>query len=188
MTHLEDREIIDLFFERSEQAIRELDKKYGKAVKKTAENILCERQNAEECVNDAYLGVWSSIPPQRPDSLGAYVCRIARNQAVSRLRSETAAKRNSGFDLVLDELADCIPSAADVEAEIEGKELAQAVNRFLSTLAYDDRFLFVRRYFFADSIKDIAAEMGRKENRLSVRLFRLREKLRKTLVKEGLLV
>lgn len=188
MTHLEDCEIIDLFFERSEQAIRELDKKYGRAVKKTAENILREQQDAEECVNDAYLGVWSSIPPRRPDSLGAYVCRIARNQAVSRLRSETAAKRNSGFDLVLDELADCIPSAADVEAEIEGKELAQAVSRFLSTLPYDDRFLFVRRYFFADSIKDIAAETGRKENRLSVRLFRLREKLRKTLVKEGLLV
>ena len=188
MTHLEDSMIIDLFFERSEQAVAELEQKYGAAVRKAAGNLLRDRLDVEECANDTYLSVWNSIPPQRPGCLGAYVCRIARNQAVSRLRSETAAKRNSGFDLVLDELADCIPSAADVEAEIEGKELAQAVNRFLSTLAYDDRFLFVRRYFFADSIKDIAAEMGRKENRLSVRLFRLREKLRKTLVKEGLLV
>ena len=185
---MEDTQIIDLYFARDERAIEETDAKYGRFCLTLAKNILTLPSDAEECVNDAYLGVWSSIPPQRPDSLGAYVCRIARNQAVSRLRSETAAKRNSGFDLVLDELADCIPSAADVEAEIEGKELAQAVNRFLSTLAYDDRFLFVRRYFFADSIKDIAAEMGRKENRLSVRLFRLREKLRKTLVKEGLLV
>ena len=109
MTHLEDREIIDLFFERSERAIRELDSKYGKAVKAIAGNVLRDRQDAEECVNDAYLGVWSSIPPQRPDSLGSYVCRIARNQAISRLRSNTAAKRNDGFDLVLDELEECIP-------------------------------------------------------------------------------
>ena len=188
MTHLEDREIIDLFFERSEQAIRELDRKYGGAVRKTAQNILRERQDAEECVNDAYLGVWSSIPPQRPDSLGSYVCRIARNQAVSLLRSLTAEKRNGSFDLVLDELAECIPSSADVEAEIEGKELARAVNRFLASLGYDDRFLFIRRYFYADSVKAIAAAMGRRENQLSVRLFRLREKLRKTLIKEGLLV
>ncbi len=188
MTHLEDREIIDLFFERSEQAIRELDRKYGRAVKKTAENILRDSQDAEECVNDAYLGVWSSIPPQRPDSLGGYVCRIVRNRAVSRLRAASAAKRSGGFDLVLDELAECIPSGVDVEAEIEGKELARAVDRFLAALDYDDRFLFVRRYWYADPVKDIAAAMGRKENQLSVRLFRLREKLRKTLVKEGLLV
>ena len=188
MTHLEDCEIIELFFERSEQAIREMDRKYGKAVNKTVQNILRERQDAEECVNDAYLGVWSSIPPQRPDSLGSYVCRIARNQAVSRLRCLTAEKRRSDFDLVLDELAECVPSAADVEAEIAGKELARSVDRFLASLAYDDRFLFVRRYWYADSVKEIAAAMGQKENRLSVRLFRLREKLRKTLVKEGLLV
>ena len=117
MTHLEDCRIIELFFERSEQAVRELDRKYGKAVKILAQNILHDGQDAEECVNDAYLGVWSSIPPQRPDSLGTYVCRIARNQAVSRLRARSAAKRSGGFDLVLDELEECIPSGADVEAE-----------------------------------------------------------------------
>lgn len=188
MTHLEDREIIDLFFERSEQAIRELDKRYGRAVKKTVGNILRDSQDAEECVNDAYLGVWSSIPPQRPEHLGGFVCRIARNRAVSRLRSEKAAKRNRGFDLVLDELAEIIPSGADPETELEAKELARAVDRFLSTLDYDDRFLFLRRYFYADSVRDIAAATGRKENQLSVRLFRLREKLRKNLIKEGLLV
>ncbi len=188
MTHLEDREIIDLFFERSEQAIRELDRKYGVAVKKTARNILREERDAEECVNDAYLAVWSSIPPQRPDSLGGYVCRIVRNRAVSRLRAASALKRGEAVALVLDELEECIPSGADVDAEIEGKELSLAVDRFLSALDYDDRFLFVRRYFYADSVKDIAAAMGQRENRLSVRLFRLREKLRKTLVKEGLLV
>ena len=164
MTHLEDCRIIELFFERSEQAVRELDRKYGKAVKILAQNILHDGQDAEECVNDAYLGVWSS------------------------LRARSAAKRSGGFDLVLDELEECIPSGADVEAEIEGKELARAVDRFLATLDYDDRFLFVRRYWYADSIHEISAATGQKENRLSVRLFRLREKLRNTLIKEGLLV
>jgi len=188
VTHLEDREIIDLFFERSEQAIRELDEKYGCAVRKIAGNLLRDRLDAEECANDAYLSVWSSIPPQRPDNLGGYVCRIARNQAVSRLRATSAAKRNSRFDLVLDELEECIPSRADVEAEIEAAELSRSVDRFLAALCYDDRFLFVRRYWYADSVKEIAAATGQKENRVSVRLFRLREKLRKTLVKEGLLV
>ena len=183
-----DAEIIELYFRRDERAIQETMDRFHHYLMKIALQIVGDRQDAEECVNDAYLGVWSSIPPQRPDSLGSYVCRIARNQAISRLRSNTAAKRNEGFDLVLDELEECIPSGISVEAELEGKELARAVDRFLATLDYDDRFLFVRRYFFADSVKQIAAAMGRRENQLSVRLFRLREKLRKTLVKEGLLV
>ena len=187
MTLLEDSAILDLFFERSERAIEELDKKYGAAVRKTTANILSDRQDAEECVNDAYLGVWNSIPPHRPESLVSYVCRIARNRAVSRLRSETAAKRNEGFDLVLDEMEEFIPSGADVEAEVAAKELSAAVDRFLSGLPYDDRFIFVRRYWYADSVKDIAKAMSSRENRISVRLFRLREKLRITLQKEGLL-
>ena len=188
MTHLDDHAIIDLFFERSEQAIAELDKRYGVAVRKTAANILQNRQDVEECANDAYLGVWNSIPPHRPDSLAAYVCRISRNLAVSRLRSETAAKRKNGFDLVLDELEAFLPSSMNVEEEREAKELAERINRFLETLPYADRYLFVRRYWFADSVKDIAAAAGQRESRVSLRLFRLREKLRKTLEKEGLLV
>lgn len=185
---MEDSEIIGLFFERSEQAVGELDKKYGAAVKKTAANLLRDRLDVEECANDTYLRVWSNIPPQRPDFLGSYVCRIARNLAVSKLRSSAAAKRNSGFDLVLEELEECIPSRVDVETEYEAKELAEAINRFLASLGYDDRFLFVRRYWYADSVREIAAVMQLPVNRISVRLFRLREKLRKTLQKEGLLV
>ena len=188
MTHLEDSIIIDLFFARKEQAIEELNKKHGSAVRKTAANILRDRQDAEECVNDTYLGVWNSIPPQRPNPLISFVCRIARNLAVSRLRRETAAKRNNGFDLVLDELEEFLPSRMNVEADYESKELVSAINRFLSELDYDDRFIFIRRYWFADSIKDIAAAMHSRENRVSVRLFRLREKLRNTLKKEGFLV
>ena len=170
---MEDSKILDLFFERSEQAIRELDQTYGAAVKKTAGNLLRDPQDVEECVNDAYLGVWNSIPPQRPDPLVSYVCRIVRNLAVSRLRSETAAKRNSSLDLVLEEL--------------EAKELARAIDRFLAALSYPDRYLFIRRYWFADPVSEIAVQTGLRENRISVRLFRLREKLWKHLQKEGLL-
>ena len=188
MTHLEDSQIIDLFFERSEQAIDELDRKHGRAVKKTVNNLLHNREDAEECVNDTYLGVWNSIPPHRPDILIAYVCRIARNLAVSRIRSSSAAKRSLGFDLVLDELEDFIPADVDLEADCEARELLERIDRFLLSLDYDDRFLFVRRYWYADSVKDIAAMMHTRENRVSVRLFRLRDKLRNTLQKEGLLV
>ena len=185
---MEDSQIIDLFFERSEQAVEELDRKYGKTVRKTAANLLQNVQDAEECVNDAYLGVWNSIPPHRPESLVSFVCRISRNLAVSRLRRDTAVKRNSSLDLVLEELEDFVPSGMNVEADYEAKELANAVNRFLSTLDYDDRFLFVRRYFYADSVRDIAEQMHVRDSRVSARLFRLREKLRKNLKKEGLLV
>lgn len=185
MTHLEDSRIIDLFFARAEQAIEELDKKHGAAVRKTTANILADRRDVEECVNDTYLGCWNEMPPQRPDPLISFVCRIARNLAVSRLRRETAAKRNAGFDLVLDELEEFLPSRINVEADYETKELVAAINRFLSGLDYDDRFLFVRRYWFADSVKDIADAMNNRENRVSVRLFRLRGKLRNLLKKES---
>jgi RNA polymerase sigma-70 factor (ECF subfamily) len=157
-------------------------------VRRTAANLLRDRLDAEECVNDTWLGVWNSIPPQRPNPLVSYVCRIARNLAVKRWRAETAAKRNGEYDLVLDELAECIPSGMDVESELERRELTGAINRFLDTLGYEDRFLFVRRYWYADSVADIAAATHGSVNRTSVRLFRLREKLRKSLQKEGLTV
>ena len=187
MRLVEDSQIIDLFFERSEQAIGELASKYGAAVSRIATNLLGDRLDAEECVNDAYLGVWNSIPPHRPEPLAAYVCRIARNLAVSRLRSKTAQKRGSGVDLVLDELSEVLPASTDVEAELEAKELAEAVDRFLSKLPYDDRYLFVRRYWYADDLKQIAGGMRIQERQVSQRLFRLRERLRKSMKKEGLL-
>ena len=187
MTHLEDSEIIALFFERSEQAIAELERKYGAAVRKTAANILSSRQDVEECANDAYLGAWNTIPPQRPEHLISYVCRIARNIATSRFRGNTAKKRNSQYDLALDELEECIPSAVRVETDYEAKELSRAISRFLDTIEYEDRFCFVRRYWYADSVSDIAAATRLDRHRISVRLFRTREKLVQYLEKEGLL-
>ena len=182
---MDDNKIIDLFFARSEQAIGELDKAHGPAVRKTAANILYSTLDIEETVDDAYMGCWTKIPPARPAPLVSYVCRIARNIAISRVRSETAAKRNSGFDLVLDEIEEFVPSGMDVESELEAKELAASINRFLASLDYDDRYIFIRRFWYADSVKDIAVAMSCRENRVSVRLTRLRKKLRSTLEKEG---
>lgn len=183
-----DSEIIDLFFERSEQAITELAQKHGGAVSRVARNILGDRQDAEECVNDTWLGAWNSIPPQRPDPLRTYVCRIARNLATKRYHAERAQKRNSQYDLALEELAECIPDSGTVESVYAAQELAESINRFLDTLSYEDKFLFMRRYWYADSLTDIAAMAGMRYSAVSVRLHRTKEKLKKQLEKEGLLV
>ncbi len=185
---MEDSQIISLFFERSEQAIEELDRKHGPAVKRAAANILNDRLDVEECVSDTYLRTWNSIPPQAPDPLASYVCRIAHNLAIDRYHANTAQKRSGKYELVLDEIEECIPSGVSVETELEAKELGASINRFLGTLSRDDRFLFVRRYWYADPVRELAALTHSSPNRVSVRLFRLREKLRKTLTKEGLLV
>ena len=188
MTRLEDSLIIGLFFERREQALEELDNKYGHAVKKTASNILSDRLDVEECVNDTYLGCWNSIPPQNPNPLVSYVCRIARNLAVNRYHANRAEKRSGNYDLILEELEESIPSHMDVESETEAKELTAAVNRFLTGLRREDRVLFVRRYFYADRVSELAEQTGDSANRISVRLFRLRGRLKKALAKEGYLV
>ncbi|MGM9614071.1 MAG: RNA polymerase sigma factor [Oscillospiraceae bacterium] len=184
---MEDSAIISLFFERSEQAIEELNRKYGAAVKKTAANILDDRLDVEECVSDTYLRVWNSIPPHAPHSLAGYVCKIARNLAVNRYHANRAEKRSGNYALVLDEMEECIPSGAGVETDYEAKELASAINRFLAALEPKDRFLFVRRYWYADTVAELAALTNISANRISVRLFRLRRKLRITLMKEGFL-
>ncbi len=185
---MDDDRIIALFFERSELAIKELDCKYGSAAKKTAGNILYNRLDVEECLNDTYLRVWNSIPPHHPASLAGYVCRIARNLAVNRYHANRAQKRNGNYDLILDEMLECIPSKVNIETEYEAKELGAAINRFISTLKQEDRILFVRRYWYADPITDLAFRLNSSTNRISVRLFRLRNKLRSTLEREGFLV
>ena len=183
-----DAQIIDLFFERSEQAIEELAKKHGGAVSRVAYNILGNSRDTEECVNDTWLGTWNAIPPERPAPLRSFVCRIARNLATKRYHANTAEKRNSQYDLALDELAACIPDRNNVEDAYGAKELAAAIDRFLDTLAYADKFLFMRRYWYADSLADIAAMSGLRYKTVSVRLTRIKAKLKHYLMKEGLLV
>ena len=183
---LKDHEIIDLFFERSEQAITELICKYGAAMKRVASNILHDTQDIEECMSDTYLHIWNRIPPTKPQYLGAYVCRIARNVCLKRYHSDTAQKRNSHYAVALDELEATIPALSTVETEYDAKELTGYLNRFLRGLSREDRYLFLRRYWYGDGITEIAGKLGITPHTASVRLFRLRKKLLTLLQKEGL--
>ena len=182
---MEDSRIIDLFFERSEQAIAELSKKYGAVCNRVAGNILQNSLDVEECVNDAYLGAWNTIPPRRPEPLLAYLCRIVRNLSITRYHANTAAKRNSFYDAALDELEECLASAKTVETEISAKELSDLLDRFLGTLDRENRIMFVRRYWYSDPVSSIAAAFHMSSNSVSARLSRIRTKLKKFLKKEG---
>ena len=182
---MEDSKIIELFYARSEQAIMELSKKYGAVCSKVARNILNNNLDAEECVNDAYLGAWNTIPPRNPDPLLTYICRIVRNLSITRYHANTAVKRNSYYDAALDELEESLASPSGVETEISGKELSREIDRFLDTLDQDTRVMFVRRYWYSESIPGIAASFRMSNNNVSVRLSRTRKKLKKYLKKEG---
>ena len=185
VNRVDDSKIIELFFERSEQAIIELSKKYGAVCTKVADNILNDERDTEECVNDAYLGAWNTIPPQNPNPLLSYVCRIVRNIALKRYHANTAAKRNSIYDTALDELEDCIPAPTTIEEEFDAKATAQIIDRFLRTLDKDNRVLFVRRYWYSDSITDLSKLFHTSNHNISVRLSRIREKLKRYLLQEG---
>ena len=182
---MDDSKIIELFFERSEQAIIELSNKYGAICSKVADNILNNRLDSEECVNDAYLGVWNTIPPQRPDPLLSYVCRIVRNLALKKYHENTAQKRNSNYDAALDEIAEFIPASFSVEDEIMAKEVAGVIDSFLETLNQQSRIMFIRRYWYADSIEELAALFHKSKHYISVRLSRIRKALSQYLRKEG---
>ena len=184
---MKDHEIIALFFERSERAITELINKYGAAIKKVASNILKDLQDAEEAANDTYLTVWNRIPPAKPEYLGSYSCRIARNLSLKRLYTNTAEKRNSYYDVALDELEETIPALSTVESEYDAKELTKYLNLFLKNLSKEDRYLFMRRYWFGDKVGNIAANLNITPHKASVRLFRLRQKLQDYLMKEGMI-
>ena len=173
---MDDRQIIALFYERSEQAIAELSKKYGDLCFKIAINLLNNPQDAEECVSDAYLGAWNNIPPQSPDPLRSYLCRIVRNLALKKRRTNTALKRGSQFEVSLSELENCIPDNS-FDEQLSAKELTEQLNTFLSTLHRDDRVLFLKRYWFVEPLSEIAKTFGITEHNASVRLSRIRKKL-----------
>ena len=183
---LTDREIIDLFFARSERAIETTAKKYGQLCSRIARNILKNASDAEESVSDAYLALWNTIPPQRPDPLRAYLCRIVRNLSLTRFHQNTAKKRDSSYDVALDELEECLAAPGGVEDALSARDLTELLNRFLASLDRDSRRLFVRRYWFGDDVRVIALAMGLRPNTVSARLRRLREKLKKELAKEGI--
>lgn len=177
---MEDEQILSLLWQRSSQAVTELDRRFGPRLYTMSHNLLSNRQDAEECVNDTYLAIWNAIPPRRPTVLGAFVYRVGRNIALNRLRANTAQKRG-GYILSLDELAGYIP-APD---QMDSAQLARTLDSFLDSLNPRDRAIFLRRYWFGDSVQSIAASLHLTENAASLRLHRCRERLRTHLQKEG---
>ncbi len=185
---IDDEKIIEMFFKRSEQGIRELDNKYGKICRNLSYNIVSNRQDAEECVNDAYWGVWNAIPPAQPNPLLTYLCKIVRNISLKSYYRKGAAKRSSHYTIAMEEIEACIADPNTIEAEIEAKELARIIESFLDTLTVENRVIFMRRYWFSDSCKDIAEFVGLTEKNISVRLTRIRQKMKKYLAEREVFV
>lgn len=178
---MEDEKIIDLYWARNEQAIAETSQKYGNLCRSIAYRILGDYEDAQECENDTYIATWNAIPPTRPNILSAFLSRIARNQALNRYEYNTAQKRNSHFDVVLDELEECLTAKDSVEDTFLAGELAGTINQFLAGLKKETRVMFVRRYRYSDSVKEIADRMQIGESKVKTTLFRVRQELKEYL-------
>jgi len=184
---MDDNKIIELFMDRSEQAISETSKKYGKYCHYIAYSILHNDEDSEECVNDTYLRAWNSIPPQHPSSLKTFLGKITRNLSLNKWEMLSAEKRGAGqASLILDELSECIPSEENTVCAAENMIIRDALDRFLDGLPEGTRKIFVRRYFYMSSVKEIAREYGLSESKVTVTLFRTRKKLKTALEKEGI--
>ncbi len=183
---MEDEAILDLYFARSEQAVAETDRKYGRYCFTLANAILNDAQDAEEAVSDTYLKAWNTIPPKRPQVFRMFLAKITRNFAFSRWRSNTAAKRGGGETaLVLEELAGCLAASGSVEDRVNARDLAQSIRDFLDTLPNREQDIFLRRYFFLEDSAAIASRYAMKPATVLRTLSRTREKLRAHLTKEG---
>ncbi|MBR6337240.1 MAG: sigma-70 family RNA polymerase sigma factor [Ruminococcus sp.] len=183
-----DSEITELFNNRDERALTACEESYGSLIKKIAQNILGDTGESEEVQNDTLLKAWNSIPPDSPKSLAAYLSVMVRNIALDRYRKKAAAKRSHDrLSEPLDEIGELLPSSQDLEKETEQQLFIDAVNRFLSTLSQDKRRLFIRRYFYLDSISDICKMYSLSESKVKVTLMRTRKKLAEYLKKEDFL-
>ena len=186
---MNDDRIIKLYFERSEDAITETDKKYGGACRSVAYNILGNREDSEECTNDTYMKVWDVIPPNKPTKLGAFVVTIARNLALNMYKTASRIKNGSGYKSVnFEEIAGCLPAKESVESEVDRKAVLSAVERFLSMQPRDKQIMFIRRYFYCSTYAEIAGDLNTTEDRVRKSLMRMRDKLREHLEKEGIAI
>lgn len=183
---MQDTDILALLWGRSERAIDALTARFGNRLKRTAMNILGNPEDAEEAVNDTYLALWNAIPPERPEPLAGYVFRTGRNIALKKLRFQSAQKRSTQHTASLDELSSILPGST-LEDALDARTLGYAINRFLSTLSTANRRIFLRRYWFGDSIQDLANQEQLTVNALTTRLSRLRNKLQDYLYKEGII-
>lgn len=186
---MNDEQIIDLYWSRKEEAIMETSRKYGKYCSTIAYQILHNKEDSEECVNDAYMKVWEAIPPQRPKVLSAFLGKITRNLALNRYKYYTTEKRGFGqITLALEELQECISAKCDTGKVIEDELLVDILNSFLAALTPKNRKIFMRRYWYMSSIKEIAADYKLSESDVKMTLYRTREELKKVLKKEGVQV
>lgn len=185
--NMEDTEIIELYFSRSESAIAETRAKYDGYLRRIAYNVLANNEDSDECVSDTYLKVWNSIPPNRPAHFPAYLAAIVRNVAVSAFRKRnTLSREGSQYAVSLDELAECISGSETPEQQFESGMISRAISSYLRTLSEDARMMFVCRYYFNDSIADIARIFGAGESKVKSSLFRTRNGLKEYLIKEGI--
>ena len=183
---MEDMQLINLYFDRSEAAISETAGKYGNYLKTIARNVLHNEEDTEECVNDAYLATWNAIPPARPQSLKAFIGKIARNIALNRYEKENAEKRGGGnVSEALDEFSEIISARETVESAYEAKELTKLINSFLGGIDPEKRKIFVRRYWYLSSIEEIADDYGFGKSKVKTDLMRVRNNLKEYLEKEG---
>ena len=186
---MEDEKILELYRKRAESAIEETALKYGGYCTKIAMNILNSREDCAECVNDTYLNAWNAIPPQRPAIFSAFLGRITRNLSLNKYKAQRTKKRGGNeLPLLLDELEECISSPENVESEYEAGELAKTISIFLYSIDRESRIVFVRRYWYIDSISDIAERLQMSEPKVKSMLFRTRNKLKAYLEHEGVVI
>ena len=183
---MEDKDIIRLYFERSEEAINATAQKYSAFLSAISFGILRSREDAEECVNDTYMQAWNSIPPNEPKRLPAFLGKITRNLSLNRYERMTAQKRGGGSkELALEELEECIPAAGDVQREVEDTELRELINEFLGRLNKESRIIFMCRYWYFCTVSEIAEDMHVGESKVKMSLLRTRKKLKQFLEKQG---
>lgn len=183
---MEDREIIELYFKRNEDAISQTALKYGSFCGKIAMNLLSSKEDSEECVNETYYVAWSSIPPQMPNRFRAWLGKTVRNIALNMWDKNHAKKRYSGITAVLEELEECIPSKQSVESRMEQAEITEVVNSWLMTLDSDDRTFFIRRYWNGTPLNILAKSCRISPEKLAQKMYRLRQSLKKALEREGI--
>ena len=183
---MEDSRIVELYWQKNADAIKETDSKYGAYCFAIADNILHNNEDSEECVNDTWLNAWNAMPPQKPTKLQMFLAKITRNLSFNRFNARSAEKRGGGeLVLVLDELAECLAGESDVESEYEARELGRCIRMFVRALPERDGNVFVRRYFFTEPVAEIAKRYGLTDNNVMVILSRTRKKLKVHLIKEG---
>lgn len=184
---MQDEKILDLYWERNESAIYETEQKYGRYLTKIAYNILADMEDSKESVNDTYLGAWNSMPPHKPEILSAYLVKITRRISIDIFRKRNRKKRQiSEYTISLEELGDCVSAGDTTEQEVDVQLLAEAINEFLRGVSADARNTFIGRYYFMDSVKEIAGYCGMSEGKVKTLLYRTRCGLKAYLEKEGL--